>query len=57
MFFSITKKSMERDLNNDIAKYISSQNTNSKVFTVVSGGKGEGSWSSVLEKHKLNVKN
>lgn len=52
MFFSITKKSMERDLNNDIAKYISSQNTNSKVFTVVSGGKGEGSWSSVLEKHK-----
>lgn len=43
--FSITKKTKERDLNNDIAKYIGTQYTNSKLFTAVSGGKGEGSWS------------
>lgn len=55
--FSITKTTRERDLNDDIAKYISTQYTNSKVFTAVSGGKGEGSQSYVLEKHKLIVKN
>lgn len=56
-FFTITKKTKDRDLNNDTAKYISTQYTNSKLFTAVSGGKGEGPWSYVLEKHKLNVKN